>query len=267
MKGIKYILSIVGMGTLLFACTEDYDRSPGGEISTQSAVLNNLAQKEFFVEKPAANSASDFLFRLSWTAPRFSYSNGYPAEVSDVEYTLQAGILGNDFDKTVVVDETDLLFSDVYSDQFFEIAEELAGVGFEGNVNLEFRVLTAYAGQKESLTSNAISVVLLYEVEEVEEPEPLEELTIRFKQTTGNWEAFAVYAWGDSEVYGAWPGLVLEIDEGGWYSFVVPVNRPVNLIINNNGGGSQFDFLNDPVSGGCYEFDTNTSSFVAVDCP
>lgn len=267
MKSIKHILSILGLATLLFACADDYERSSGGDIASKSSVLNGLAQKEFFVEKPTEGSESNFLFRLSWTALRLSYSNGIPAEVSNLRYTLEAGILGNSFEKSTVVAETDLLFFDVYSDQFFKIAEELVGGDIEENVNIEFRILASYDGAADSIISNTETAVLLYELVEVEEPEPLEELTIRFKQTAGDWEAFAVYAYGDSEVYGGWPGLMLEEGADGWYSFVVPTNRPINLIINNNGGGSQFDFLNDPTSGGCYEFDTSISTFTAVDCP
>jgi len=97
------------------------------------------------------------------------------------------------------------------------------------------------------------------------------ELTIRFKAVSGGWDEYAVYAWGDAEVYGGWPGLILESDDDGWYSFDVPTNRPINLIINNNGNGRQFDFLKDPTESLCYEFeideDNNDCVWTSVDCP
>ena len=71
------------------------------------------------------------------------------------------------------------------------------------------------------------------------------DLDIYFKPVSGDWGEYAVYAWGDAQVYGDWPGLLLEPNEEGWYTFVVPTNRPINLIINNNGNGRQFDFLKD----------------------
>ena len=81
------------------------------------------------------------------------------------------------------------------------------------------------------------------------------EFTIDFKVVSGDWGEYAVYAWGESDVYGGWPGLILEPDDDGWYSFTVPTNRPINLIINNNGNGKQFDFLKDPTEGHAYEFE------------
>lgn len=97
-----------------------------------------------------------------------------------------------------------------------------------------------------------------------EEPKPN---MIRFKQVEGNWEEFAVYAWGDAEHYGGWPGLVLEADDNGWYSFEVPEDLNLNLILNNNNGGKQFDFLTGNIVGACYEINTNTSEWTEVDCP
>jgi hypothetical protein len=37
--------------------------------------------------------------------------------------------------------------------------------------------------------------------------------------------------------------------------------------LNNAGGGKQFNFISDPETGGCYEFDTNNSTWTVVDCP
>jgi len=136
---------------------------------------------------------------------------------------------------------------------------------------LYFRIVAAATTEslESNLTylfSNTVSMTSKWEEKEVWEPV---ELTIRFKAISGDWGAYAVYAWGDAEVYGGWPGKKLEADDG-WYSFVVPTNRPINLIINNNGQGRQFDFLKDPTESLCYEFEidaNNNCKWTAVDCP
>ena len=115
--------------------------------------------------------------------------------------------------------------------------------------------------------SNVESITSQWEDKEQWEPV---ELTIRFKPVSGDWGEYAVYAWGDAEVYGGWPGLTLEANDDGWYSFTVPTNRPINLIINNNGNGRQFDFLKDPTESLCFEFEIDSDNncvWTAVDCP
>ena len=115
--------------------------------------------------------------------------------------------------------------------------------------------------------SNVESITAQWEEKEAWKPE---ELTLRFKAVSGDWGEYAVYAWGNAEVYGGWPGKTLEASDDGWYSFVVPINRPINLIINNNGKGRQFDFLKDPTESSCYEFEidaNNNCKWTAVDCP
>jgi hypothetical protein len=121
---------------------------------------------------------------------------------------------------------------------------------------------------KVMMYSNVESITCQWEEAEVWEPV---ELTLRFKAISGGWDEYAVYAWGDAEVYGGWPGKTLERSDDGWYAFVIPVNRPINLIINNNGDGRQFDFLKNPTESLCYEFeigaDNNDCVWTAVDCP
>ncbi|MGQ1946533.1 starch-binding protein [Geofilum sp. OHC36d9] len=262
MKSFKYIINLLVLSVIFFACSDDYDRSSGGDITSNNPVLNMLSQNEFLIEKAVDGEDGDFLFRSSWTAPRISYTNGLPVEVSNIQYELQAGVLGNEYEQAVTITETDKLFDDIYSGEFYRVAEELVEENFAGTVNLELRVLATYNGSSDTLISNSVTVVLLQE--ETVEPE---ELTIRFKQTAGAWEEFAVYAYGDSEVYGGWPGQVLEVGTDGWYSFTVPINRPINFILNDNGNGQQMDFLTDPVSDACYELNTSDGTWSAVECP
>lgn len=136
------------------------------------------------------------------------------------------------------------------------LAEELISTGTGGEMN----ALRSVISNVESITS---------QWDEGDAWDPVE-LTIRFKVVSGGWDEYAVYGWGESEVYGSWPGTLLEANDAGWYSITVPVNRPVNLIINNNNNGLQFDFLNDPKESLCYEFeiaDDNTCTWTEVECP
>lgn len=118
-----------------------------------------------------------------------------------------------------------------------------------------------------TVISNVESITSQWDEGEAWEPV---ELTIRFKVVDGGWDEYAVYAWGESEVYGGWPGTVLEANSDGWYIIEVPVNRPINLIINNNNNGKQFDFLKDPTMSICYEFEIdadNNCVWTEVECP
>lgn len=118
-----------------------------------------------------------------------------------------------------------------------------------------------------TVLSNVESITSQWDEGEAWEPV---ELTIRFKVVDGDWGEYAVYAWGESEVYGGWPGETLEANAEGWYTISVPVNRPINLIINNDGNGKQFDFLKDPTLSLCYEFeidDDNNCTWTEVECP
>ena len=61
-----------------------------------------------------------------------------------------------------------------------------------------------------------------------------------------SWDALALYAWGDAEAFGGWPGMQptgeVVLDGTTWTYFDLgEANRGLNLnlIFNNNGGGSQ----------------------------
>ncbi len=68
-------------------------------------------------------------------------------------------------------------------------------------------------------------------------------------QTT--WDALALYAWGDAEAFGGWPGMQptgeIALDGINWTYFDLgEANRGLNLnlIFNNNGGGKQLGDYN-----------------------
>ena len=61
-----------------------------------------------------------------------------------------------------------------------------------------------------------------------------------------NWNAITLYAWGDAEAFGGWPGATpvgTEVVKGVTYTvFGLPADmagKTLNLIFNNNGGGRQ----------------------------
>lgn len=121
-------------------------------------------------------------------------------------------------------------------------------------------------GSSRSVLSNVESIFAQWAESPPWEPE---ELIIRFRILSGGWDAYSVYAWGDGEVYGEWPGTELEAGEEGWYTIIVPENRPINLILNDNGEGQQFDFLQDPTESLCYdiEIDSENTVWTEVECP
>lgn len=75
--------------------------------------------------------------------------------------------------------------------------------------------------------------------------EPTETYCLYVCDNTG-WNDLAVYAWGDAEVFGAWPGAVSvearKVNGKVYWKYPVSVaDANVNLIFNNNGEGTQFD--------------------------
>lgn len=71
--------------------------------------------------------------------------------------------------------------------------------------------------------------------------------TIYIDDQTG-WDAITLYAWGDVEMFGGWPGAApTEITIGGkpYKTFAMSGNgESINLIFNNNGAGTQLSDYN-----------------------
>lgn len=204
---------------------------------------------------------------LNWS--RANYGKG-----SSASYTMEvANDMSFDGKKVTETIGNDIYTKSITVGQLIKWATETFGTYNEETekwdpVTLNFRIIataTDYPENK-SIISNVESINVNW-YEEVWEPV---ELTIGFKPVEGDWGEYALYAWGDEEVYGAWPGKVLEPNKDGWYSFVVPTNRPINLIINNNNNGKQFNFLTDPMVDACYEFvidENNNCDWTEVNCP
>ena len=69
-------------------------------------------------------------------------------------------------------------------------------------------------------------------------------------QNQTNWDAIALYAWGDAEAFGGWPGATPvnteNVGDVDYLVFGLPAEmagKELHLIVNNNGGGKQLDEL------------------------
>lgn len=78
------------------------------------------------------------------------------------------------------------------------------------------------------------------------EPEPTVYYNIYVEDLTG-WETLAVYAYGDTETFGAWPGKLsadcATVNKGGrtFYVFEAEATTTIRNLIFNNNNGTQFD--------------------------
>ena len=208
---------------------------------------------------------------LIWTRANYGkdITASYTLEMAEIE-TFDGNVTSTNMGDNVY------LYS-ITNKQLGDWAKELYGgneeINLEDNpVTIYFRVIAKPASEGMSINNaEVVSNVVSINVYWYEEPWDPIEVTIGFKPVSGDWGEYAVYAHGANEVYGSWPGKVLEPNKDGWYSFVVPTDRPINLIINNNGNGKQFDFLSDPKVDECFEFEigenNNDCVWTAKDCP
>ena len=269
MKNIKYLFGLLCLALVFSACEDDYERSAGGDISERAPMLN-IGQGSVLL-LPVDEAAEDpFLMRINWTQPRFTFESGLPVTVTDLEYTIEMDLADNLFANPVIITTTENLFVDIFTRQLRNWVIGLLGVeDLEENQLVEIRVKVTYkenGNAAEPLYSSMAPLMVIPYIEPVEPPEP-KDVMIQWKQVEGDWDEFAIYAWGDAEVFGGWPGRRVQPDADGWYSVVVPKNRPVNLILNNNGGGKQFNFLSDPTESGSYEVNSTVGTFERVANP
>ena len=101
------------------------------------------------------------------------------------------------------------------------------------------------------------------------EPEPATEYHIYVKNNTG-WDAVALYAWGDAELFGGWPGQVgTAVTVAGTPMLMFTMQgrgETQNLIFNNNNGGVQFDACTITADRD-YCFEITSSSCVEIPMP
>ncbi|MBO5194862.1 MAG: starch-binding protein, partial [Bacteroidales bacterium] len=97
---------------------------------------------------------------------------------------------------------------------------------------------------------------------------------IYVEDNTG-WDAITLYCWGDSEVFGGWPGAQVtgtEKIDGKTYKYFDTgadnAGKTINLILNNNNGGSQlenFDVLKSVVLNKNYFFSFSSDNVEAIE--
>ena len=264
MKNIRIIISFISIALIFFACDDKLERSAEGPFSEKTPMLNigNSSVQLVAVDDGAADP---FLIRINWSKPRFTYESGLPVEVTDVEYTVELDLADNLFAKLIVVTKTENLYADLYSQQLSNWVAGLLGIEeLEESQLVDIRVKVEYKEKGVAQTPLYSNVANLEILPIVLEPEP-DPVTIRWQQIEGDWDAFAVYAWGAKEVFGSWPGLLVEPDEDGWYTVEFPGYVPLNLILNNNDGGAKFDFLvsdeENPLESGNYYVNTTDGTF------
>lgn len=264
MKHLNKLL--IALLFLLPACEYEQDQIFDREKDPTAPVLSIEGVTNFEIPENQADLSDFYYSILTWTRADFGkgVSVDYVVEVADNEF----------FDGSTVTIEVgkDIYLRALSSTELYGWALEKYGVineetGVKDPVDLYFRVKATEvlsAGVGRTIYSGVDMISTQWYIP------GLEPLTISFKAISGDWGEYAVYAWGESEVYGGWPGEKLE-SQKGWYTFTVPVNRPINLIINNNGNGKQFNFLTDPEVSGCFELEigdeNNSCVWTEVECP
>jgi len=83
---------------------------------------------------------------------------------------------------------------------------------------------------------------------EIEDPHPAGEPSVLYIAQDCGWDAVALYAWGDKECFGGWPGKTPDssvtlcgVKYSTWNLGAEFSGLGENLILNNNGGGDQAD--------------------------
>jgi len=82
-------------------------------------------------------------------------------------------------------------------------------------------------------------------------------VTVTWIIVAGSWADMYIYAWGDADLFGSWPGRKLTANLDGSYSIAVPSEGAVNLIINND-AGNQVDLISNPTENVTLYVDLNT---------
>ena len=97
-------------------------------------------------------------------------------------------------------------------------------------------------------------------------------ITVRLNPSSApTWSNVYLYSWYDGGVVqpcGAWPGLQVNKDSNGWWSYTFDSNIKSVNIIWNNGTGEQTIDITDVTQSTCYDLDTDVYPYGAfvIDC-
>ena len=228
MKKILYFLTMLPVLAFLGACTEKEEivfdhEQPAFDIRDNAILIEAIM--------PQGTVAEDIIY----IAGAF---NGGDAAVGNPQWQMEHSTIipekwGIYLDPSTFVEGTSL------ADGFWFVSEE---EGTEKNVFGEPALHTLDAGVG---TRNNVYVDRWASYFEVPTEEPVYRIWI---QDNTGWDAVALYAWGDAEIFGVWPGATptghLTLGDVSWYYWDIPeesIGQSVHLIVNNNNGGSQID--------------------------
>ena len=264
----KINLCLFALLLVFAACSHDDEQLFDKQKNPTAPVLSLEGTTEFTLSE----EYSDFYYAvLSWNDAFFGkgYTAGNTVEISNLETFDGDNISLNVEAGATLYPLTAKYIHELAVDKYGTLNEE---TGEKDPANLYFRIKAVEVSPAGVVNEQKVvySNVESMDVKQQEAEIP-EELTIHFKPITSNWTEYAVYAWGDAEVYGGWPGEVLTPTPDGWYTIIIPSNRPINLILNNNNNDNnkQFDFLKDPTISTCYEMviNDNDATWEEVECP
>ena len=255
MKKITTLL-LLGAAVLGLASCQDDD----------TPVLTNIVNPELNTLKVAAIDGTSEVVTFTWSAPRF-FLDGSEASSSigsydyaGVSYQLQGDLVGNDFasasifGSSVSKDYVDVSYEDVA-----KIMCDKYGMKRDDESHssaIEFRLLAQFGNlDSMSVVSNSIIVPFVLTPNPPYEG-PVPALYICDEAGYGE---LALYAWGDAEAFGGWPGMVAQVKANkagkSYWKFQIPdanVNSVLNFIVNNNNQGQQMDLFAGPLKADTY---------------
>lgn len=255
MKNItKYLLlgaSVLGLA----ACQDDETPALTGFENPQ---LNTLAV--------SAIDGTSEVVTFTWTEPRF-FLEGSNASTSigsydyaGISYQLVGDMVGNDFaSATVFGSAVSQSYVNIKYDDVAKIMCDKFGMKRDDDTHesaIEFRLMAQY-GNLDSMTVVSNSIVVPF----VLTPNPPYEgpVPALYICDEAGYGELALYAWGDEEAFGGWPGAQAQVkaNKAGktYWKFQIPdanVNSVLNFIVNNNGQGSQMDLFAGPLKEDTY---------------
>lgn len=203
---------------------------------------------------------------FTWTAPAFfmdgdDYSTSVGSyDYAGISYSLEGDLVGNEFQtSTVFGSSVSRNYVNVNYEDIAKVMCDKYGMKRDDDSHsssLEFRIVAQYGNlDSMSVVSNSIIVPFVLTPNPPYEG-PVPALYICDEAGYGD---IALYAWGDEEAFGGWPGVQGQIKthKAGktYWKFQIPdanVNSVLNFIVNNNGGGSQMDLFAGPLTADTY---------------
>ena len=232
-KNLIYILLMLPLLGLLSSCHEDdeiiFDHElPQFEIKTNAILL------EFIV--PQGTRADDNLYIVG------EFNGGEELAVGDMNWQLEKST-GNDVKWGIYLYPSTFVSGKTLSDGFYLVSEQQ---GIERTVKNEDSThsLDAAMGTRTNVWVNRWKAYF----ESGEGDDVKHDGYAIFVEDNTTWEALALYAWGDAELGGGWPGIQvtgIQVIGNVLYKYFDTGEAfkglNINLIFNNNNNGKQLE--------------------------